>query len=146
MRAVLRGALAGAAATVPMSAVMLALRKHMGEQPPDVITAQAAHAVGAEPTETEADAMASVAHLAFGAVGGAAYALLPKWGPSPLRGVLTGLGIWATAYQGWVPALEIMPPASKDQPKRPGIMIAAHVVYGAVLGVLEENLRGRYGD
>lgn len=143
MNALLRGALAGTAATVPMSAVMLALRKHMGEQPPDVIATQAAQAVGAEPTETEADAMASAAHLAFGAAGGAAYALLPKVGPPALRGVAVGLAIWASAYQGWVPALRIMPAASDDQPKRPLIMIGAHVVYGAVLGTLEHRLRGR---
>jgi hypothetical protein len=143
MNALLRGALAGAAATVPMSVVMLALRKHMGEQPPDAIAKKAAGAVGASPTENQTDALASVAHLAFGAMGGAAYALLPKWGPPPLRGVLTGLAIWASAYQGLVPALEIMPPASEDQPKRPGIMIGAHVVYGAVLGLLEERLRRR---
>jgi uncharacterized membrane protein YagU involved in acid resistance len=143
MNALLRGALAGAAATVPMSAVMLGLRKRMGEQPPDVITTQAAHAVGKEPTENQADALASVAHVVFGAVSGAAYAALPKWGPPPLRGVLTGLAIWASAYQGVVPALRIMPPASEDQPKRPAVMIAAHVVYGAVLGTLEQRLRKR---
>ena len=146
MNALLRGALAGAVATVPMSAVMLALRKHMGEQPPDVITTQAAHAVGANPSENQADALASVAHVAFGAMSGAAYAALPKWGPPPLRGVLTGLAIWASAYQGVVPALRIMPPASEDQPKRPGVMIAAHVVYGGALGVLEHKLRRRYDD
>ena len=146
MNPLLRGALAGAVATVPMSAVMLALRKHMGEQPPDVITTEAAHAVGANPTENQADALASVAHIAFGAFGGAAYAVLPKWGPPSLRGVLTGLAIWSSAYQGVVPALRIMPPASEDQPKRPGIMIGAHVVYGAALGVLEHKLRERYDD
>lgn len=146
MNPLLRGALAGAVATIPMSAVMLALRKQMGEQPPDVITTHAAHALGAEPTENQADALASVAHLAFGAVAGAGYAALPKWGPAPLRGVLTGLAIWSTAYQGLVPALRIMPPASEDQPKRPGVMIAAHVVYGGALGVLEQKLRQRYDD
>lgn len=146
MNPLLRGALAGAVATVPMSAVMLTMRHHMGEQPPDVITTAAAEAVGADPSEAEADALASVAHLAFGAVGGAAYALLPSWGPPPLRGVLTGLATWASAYQGWVPALEIMPPASEDRPKRTLIMIGAHVVYGAALGLLEQRLRERYDD
>ena len=146
MNALLRGALAGTAATVPMSALMLALRKQMGEQPPDVITTEAAHAVGANPTEDQADVLASVAHLAFGAVGGAAYVMLPKYGPAPLRGVLTGLAIWSSAYQGWVPALNILPPASEDRPSRPGIMIAAHVVYGGAMAVIEKKLRERYGD
>ena len=142
-RDLVRGAAAGAVATVPMSAVMLALRRPMGEQPPDAITTEAAHAVGASPTERQADAMAVVAHLGFGAVTGAAYALAPRLGPPVLRGVVTALGVWAVSYQGWVPALGILPKASEDRPARPAVMIAAHVVYGAVLGGLEDRLRRR---
>ena len=142
---VVRGAVAGAVATVPMSVVMLAFREPMGEQPPDAITTRAAHAAGAEPTEPQADAMAVVAHLGFGAGCGAAYALLPRVGPPVLRGVLTGLGVWAVSYQGWIPALGILPKASEDRPARPAVMVAAHVVYGAALGALEQRLRGRAG-
>ena len=126
-----------------MSAVMLAFREQMGEQPPDAIATSAAHAVGAEPTEDQADVLASISHVAFGAVSGAGYALLPRYGPPALRGVVTGLAIWVSAYQGWVPALGILPPATRDKPGRPEVMIAAHVVYGAVLGTVEERLRRR---
>ena len=143
VRGASRGAWAGAVATVPMSAVMLALRGPMGEQPPDAIATEAAHAVGADPTERQADAMAVVAHLGFGAATGAAYALAPRVGPPVLRGVVAALGVWAVSYQGWVPALGILPRASEDRPARPAVMIAAHVVYGAVLGTLEERLRRR---
>jgi hypothetical protein len=134
---------AGAVATVPMSVVMLAFRRPMGEQPPDAITKRAAHAVGAAPTEEQADALAVVAHLGFGAATGALYALAPRVGPPVLRGVATALGVWAVSYQGWVPALGILPKASEDRPARPAVMVAAHVVYGAVLGTLEERLRRR---
>jgi hypothetical protein len=134
---------AGAVATVPMSVVMLAFRRPMGEQPPDAITKRAAHAVGAAPTEEQADALAVVAHLGFGAATGALYALAPRVGPPVLRGVGTALGVWAVSYQGWVPALGILPKASEDRPARPAVMVAAHVVYGAVLGTLEERLRRR---
>jgi hypothetical protein len=99
--------------------------------------------VGASPTERQADALAVVAHLGFGAVTGAAYALAPRIGPPVLRGVVTALGVWAVSYQGWVPALGILPKASEDRPARPAVMIAAHVVYGAVLGGLEDRLRRR---
>ncbi len=122
---------------------MFAFRKQMGTQPPDAIATSAAHAVGAEPTEPEANVLASVLHAGFGAVGGAGYALLPKVGPPWLRGVVAGLAIWASAYQGWVPALGILPAASEDRPERPAAMIAAHVVYGAVLGVLDDRLARR---
>jgi hypothetical protein len=39
-----------------------------------------------------------------------------------------------TSYQGWIPALGIMPPASEDRPDRPRVMLLAHLVYGAILG------------
>ena len=138
---VVRGAAAGAVATVAMSGVMLALRRPMGEQPPDAITTSAAHAVGADPTERQADAMAVAAHLGFGAGTGALYALGPRVGPPVLRGVLTGLALWAVSYQGWIPALGILPKASEDRPARPAVMVLAHVVYGAVLGAVEERWR-----
>ncbi len=141
MHPLLRGAAAGSAATTAMSAVMLAFRTQMGTQPPVAIATSAAHAVGAEPTEPQADVLASVSHVAFGILGGAGYALLPRVGPPWLRGVVTAVGIWVFAYQGWVPALGILPPATKDRPERPAAMIAAHVVYGAVLGELEDRLR-----
>ena len=54
---------------------------------------------------------------------------------------MTGLAIWAPAYQGWVPALDILPPATEDRPERAATMIAVHVVYGAVLGEFEDRLR-----
>lgn len=124
---------------------MLAFRKQMGEQPPDAIATDAARAAGFDPTETEADVLASAAHAGFGGVVGAAYALLPRYGPAPLRGVLTALAVWAVSYQGWVPALGILPPASRDKPGRPAVMIGAHVVFGAVLGTVEDRLRRRQG-
>lgn len=143
MNTLVRGAVSGVVATGAMSAVMLALRKQMGSQPPDLIAQQAARAVGAEPTETEADVLASLAHAGFGAVAGAGYALLPRYGPPPLRGMLVGLALWFSAYQGGVPALRLMPPASQDRPQRPAVMIAAHLVFGWTLGALEDRLRRR---
>lgn len=140
---VVRGAAAGIVATGAMSAVMLAFSRQVGEQPPDAIATKAAHAVGADPSEGQADALASLAHAGFGATVGAAYALLPRVGPPPLRGVAVSLGVWAVSYQGWVPALGILPPASRDKPGRPAVMVVAHVVFGVVLGALEDRLRRR---
>jgi hypothetical protein len=130
-------------ATGAMSVLMLALRRQVGEQPPDAIVKHVARGVGATPTEREADAMAVLAHVGFGASVGAGYALLPRVGSPVVRGVATALGVYAASYQGWVPALGILPPATEDRPGRPRVLIAAHVVYGAVLGVLEERLRAR---
>lgn len=141
MNALVRGAVAGTVATAAMSAVMLAFRDRMGEQPPDAIVTSAADAVGVDPTETEADALASLAHLGFGLATGAGYALLPRYLPPPVRGVAVALAVWAVSYQGWVPAVGILPPASRDKPGRTEVMVGAHVVFGAVLGVVEDRLR-----
>jgi hypothetical protein len=140
---VVRGAVAGTVATGAMSALMLALREQLGEQPPDAIVKSAADIVDADPTESEADALATVLHVGFGASIGGAYALLPRVGPPVVRGVATALAVYAVSYQGWLPALGILPPATRDRPARPAVMIAAHVVYGAVLGLVEERLRAR---
>ena len=56
-------------------------------------------------------------------------------------GALYATGIWLVSYQGWVPALGIMPPASRDRRGRVATMLAAHWVYGAALGVLATVLR-----
>ena len=58
-----------------------------------------------------------------------------------LTGVLYATGIWLVSYQGWVPALGIMPPASGDRRGRVVTMLAAHWVYGAALGTLARLLR-----
>ena len=116
----------------------------MGEQPPEAITRSAVDAVadtdGPLPEPT-ANALSSLSHLAFGAVAGAGYALLPRVGAPVFRGSMVGLAIWGSAYQGWVPAMGILPPASEDRPGRPLTMAAAHVVFGSVLGLLEERWR-----
>ncbi|MCU1692974.1 MAG: hypothetical protein JWM64_2065, partial [Frankiales bacterium] len=72
--------------------------------------------------------------LGFGAALGAVAAVLPGRGPA--QGVAVALAAYAASYQGWVPALGILPPATDDEPGRPAVMVAAHVVYGAVLGRL----------
>ena len=141
IRGAVRGAAAGVVATGAMSALMLALREQVGEQPPDAIVKHAARGVGMTPTEREADAMAVVVHVGFGATIGAAYALLPRVGSPAARGLVTAMTVYAASYQGWIPALGILPRATQDRPGRPAVMVAAHVVYGTVLGAVEERLR-----
>jgi hypothetical protein len=129
-----------------MSAVMLVAGRTgaMGAQPPERVTEKALDAADVRPTsEGQQDAAASLAHLAFGAGGGAAFALLHRRlnlpVPAVAQGVVFGLGVWAASYQGWIPALGILPPADDDRPGRRRTMIAAHVVYGGVLGALEDR-------
>jgi len=48
--------------------------------------------------------------------------------------VAFGLGVWAASYVGWIPALGLLPPPGKDNPRRAWTILTAHVVYGAILG------------
>ena len=141
VKAILDGALGGGIATVGMSGLMLAADKAglMGEQPPDTIAGAALDAAGVHARDEETqDALATLLHFGFGAACGALFALLYRRFlfrlPAPLEGMIFASLVWATSYQGWVPALGIMPPASEDRPDRPRIMLLAHLVYGAVLG------------
>lgn len=142
------GAAAGAVATVPMSVLMLGAGRLglMGEQPPEAITKEAvADVTGTEPHGATSDALASLAHLAFGAGSGAAYAVLPRPGqvPAPVAGMAFALATWAASYRGWVPRFGALPHADYDRNDRVAIMVAAHLVFGAALGALEERMRGR---
>ena len=152
VKALLAGAAAGALATVAMSAVMLGAKRAgiTGELPPERITRSAFETVVDEPpSDEEEDAAAATAHIGFGAVAGALFALIMLWTDAERRstptaasaGVLYATGIWLVSYQGWVPALGIMPPASRDRRGRVATMLVAHWVYGAALGALGSFLR-----
>jgi hypothetical protein len=130
-----------------MSMVMLAAGRAgaMGDQPTERLTDTVFGAAGiGNASEGERDVAASLAHLSFGAGGGAAFALLHRRLrlplPSVAQGVAFGLAVWAVSYQGWIPALGILPPADDDRPGRRRAMIAAHVVYGGVLGAVEARV------
>lgn len=141
---------AGAAATVAMSVPMMVAGRigAMGGQPPEKVAERALeHAGAGDASEQEQNVAASLAHLAFGAGGGATFALvhrrlgLPV--PTVAQGVAFGLAVWATSYAGWIPALHILPPPEEDRPGRRRTMVVAHVVFGAVLGSIEKRLCDR---
>ena len=138
MSGLLRGALAGTLATLPMSAVMLAGDRFVGRQPPEAIVRTALEAAPVDVPEAAVGPLALATHLGFGAALGAVSALVPGRGPA--KGIALALVAYAASYEGWVPALGVLPPASRDRAGRPVVMVAAHVVYGGVLGVLEQRL------
>lgn len=139
-----RGAAAGATATLLMTAAMLLAQRAgwMTELAPTRITRRslAATPAGAPSGPTLAMATAG-AHLAIGAIAGAAYALLERMPlsrrlPGAVRGVVFGTALWATAYVGLLPALGLMPRPDRDQRRRPLAMLAAHWIHGLTLAVL----------
>ena len=141
--AVIRGTGAGLVATLCMSVVMLAARRvrPMPQLPPETIARRATEQVtGHPPSPAGGRALGSLAHLAFGAAAGALFGAVHHF--TGLRGtvasVVSALGfanvVYLVSYQGWVPALRILPPATDDNPERVRTMVAAHWVFGAALG------------
>jgi hypothetical protein len=150
VKAIVDGIVGGGIGTAGMSAFMLAAEKAglMGEHPPDLIAGAALEAMGIHQRDEEKqDALAVLLHFGFGIGMGALFGLvhrrLPFRVPAALHGLLYGTLVWAASYQGWVPALGIMPPASDDRPDRPRAMLVAHWVYGAILGLVVDR-RGEH--
>jgi uncharacterized membrane protein YagU involved in acid resistance len=51
-----------------------------------------------------------------------------------------GLAVWGVSYINLMPNLRLYPPVRDDRLSRTAVMIAAHVVYGVSLAVLERQL------
>jgi hypothetical protein len=151
------GAAGGAVATLAMSVPMLAAGALglMGTQPPRRVVDKVADELAPDATHAAADsgtrdAVASILHVAIGAVAGALLALgrSASWAtrrPSigPLLGAVFGLAFWALNYLALAPALNLLPPATRDRPGRPPVMVAAHLVYGLVAAVVSDALLAR---
>jgi hypothetical protein len=141
----LRGALSGCVATVPMTAAMLAWHRRLPlweryPLPPRQITMNVARRAGIKGhlNARQKTAVTLVAHFSYGAAVGAVYAalsrrLLPAGAAS---GAFYGVAVWAASYLGLLPALQILTPATDHPARRNALMVAAHVVWGAVTGCL----------
>ena len=146
MHQVLAGALAGATATGPMTALMVAAHEELPPHqryglPPERVTANAARAIGADEVaqHQEPRVWATLpTHFGYGAAMGALYAAVADHVPGRdiPKGVAFGLLVWAGSYLGLLPAAGLHRPATREPARRNGMTIAAHVVWGAVVGHL----------
>lgn len=128
------GAAAGVLATAMMSAVMLVLRavRFTPQLAPDRIAEGGIKPSSIGPLRSRRRTLvASVAHVGFGATPGALFGIAtsPVSG-EPLGGVIVAGDrvrqlVWLVSYQGWVPALGIRSPASRDDPARVGMLAAS---------------------
>ena len=151
MNGLLIGAAAGAAATVPMTVVMERLHERLpGELsrplPPREVTEGFAVKAGVndELSERDVQNLTLAAHFGYGAACGAVLgAIAPRSTPAAVfTGMAFGLGVWAGSYLGWLPAIGVRQPATDDPPARNGLMIAAHMVWGATAGAMIGASRG----
>lgn len=135
------GAIAGLAATGPMSAVMETAAKYLPKReryplPPRIITRNVTRKAGFEPpaNTTAETALTMAAHFSYGAGVGALYGLLIGRNAGPFSGAAYGLAVWTTSYLGVLPALKLLSSATEHPPRRNALMIGAHLVWGAALG------------
>jgi hypothetical protein len=140
--------MAGCTATTVMTAVMKVWHARLPAEeryplPRERITARLARRAGfhAHPERPGWEWKTYVAHYAYGMSAGVAHHALTRRlpGPAVVKGVGFGLTLWAGSYLGWLPAVGAHPPATREPRGRNVLMIAAHVVWGAVVGVLSER-------
>jgi uncharacterized membrane protein YagU involved in acid resistance len=133
-----------------MTAAMVAMHRklparHRYPLPPRRITMRAAEKTRTKHhlSETHRTALTLLAHFGYGAAVGGIFGLMS---PRPLsRSIPAGIGygllVWAGSYLGLLPALGLHRPATREPEHRNALMIAAHVVWGAVAGALAPLLR-----
>ena len=136
-RLILRGAAAGAAATFPMTLVMAALHGRLPARqrtplPPRLITEDLTERAGFSPREVRRP-LVWLGHFGYGALCGALASPLLGRAPGPGAGVLFGAAVWAASYFGLVPALGLRPSGPRETPERNGLMLIAHLAFGAAL-------------
>ena len=150
MNDIARGAIAGAVATLPMTATIELINRSLPARqqrklPPRQITEEVAERTGTrqEASEKGLDVATMVNHFGFGAAAGAAYApLAPRSDLSPtLVGIAYGLIVWAGAYAGVLPALNLQRRPKDRSASLNATMIVGHIVWGASLGIVERRLR-----
>jgi len=150
----LHGAIAGGVATAPMTVAMELMHRFLPAReqyplPPSLITAELAKEVKIDRQldQHQHVALTLLNHFGYGAAAGALYApLADALGPTlplpaALRGIAFGCIVWAVSYLGLLPALGILRPATDHPARRTLLMIAAHLVWGCVLGLVSEWLR-----
>ncbi len=148
MNALLTGLLAGFTATVPMTAVMELLHRCLPwpqryPLPPREITTETAERIGISEHLDEPKLSAAVvaSHFGYGTAAGAVYAPLADKlpGPPALKGAAFGLAVWTASYLGWLPAAGFLSAATREPLHRNALMITAHLVWGATLGLLVDR-------
>lgn len=142
----LAGAAAGMAATLPMTGAIalwqsrLPLSEQFAAPPPHQVAMDTAKTLGIHSRFdfNERVLLTIAAHFGYGAAAGALYGLATREDhASPaLRGIGFGCAVWGGSYLGWLPAAGFRAAAHRMSLRRNLMMLGAHVVWGATLGIL----------
>jgi hypothetical protein len=123
------GAIAGFVATMAMTAAMRRLHRQLPAKERYPLTPREITDAVLDPPPAISPDVTLVAHFAYGAGCGALIAAAdPKIGR--VGGALAGGAVWLTSYMGWLPALDVLTPATGHPMRRNAVMIAAHFAWG----------------
>ena len=107
------------------------------EMPTTTLVRKAASLTGAALDDGRAQSLGMVAHYAFGAAGGPAALLLRHAGADPLKaGLAVAIGMTVAIDEGFNTALGLTAPPQAWPWQAHARGLAAHLVYGAALGLL----------
>jgi uncharacterized membrane protein YagU involved in acid resistance len=149
------GAVAGLAATVPMTTAMDLMHRTLPEEeqyplPPHEITMEVAEGAGVRHRMDQPSRVTAtlVSHFGYGVATGALYGEIEDRVnlPPVVKGVAYGLGVWAVSYLGLLPAVGILESATKHPARRNAVMIAVHVVWGSALAVFYEAMKNENAE
>ena len=144
------GGVAGLIATGPMTFAMKLLHRELPwlqryPLPPRQITVEATRKAGVEDqlNHSQRRGLTYLSHFSYGTSVGALYGPVSRQlpGPPAIKGMGYGLLVWTVSYLGLLPALRLLSPATKHPARRNALMIAVHLVWGAVLGVVTDYLQ-----
>ncbi|HEY0087158.1 MAG TPA: hypothetical protein VGB65_14765 [Allosphingosinicella sp.] len=139
------GAIAGFVGTMAMTSAMQRLHKRLPERErypltPREIVDSTAEKAGVSLGNEAAKDITTAAHFAYGAAMGALIAAMnPE--PSKKTGAAAGLLVWLASYLGWIPAMNVLEPATEHPRRRNLLMIGVHLVWGAATASAMRELR-----
>lgn len=138
------GGIAGFVGTMAMTAAMRRLHQRLPEEerypltPREIIDSTAEGAGVSLSNETAKD-VTMAAHFAYGAACGAGLAgLQPRAHLG--TGAAAGVAVWVGSYLGWIPAFDILRPATEHPPRRNALMIAVHLIWGGATALAMREL------
>jgi uncharacterized membrane protein YagU involved in acid resistance len=140
----LLGGIAGFVGTMAMTAAMRRLHQRLPEKErypltPREIVDSTAEQMDVPLSSDAAKDVTTAAHFAYGAACGSLLgAVAPGMGAA--TGAVAGAGVWLGSYLGWLPAAGILKPATDHPARRNGLMIAAHLVWGAATALSMREL------
>ena len=136
------GAVAGAAGTMLMQAMLMTSGKLLPQSKPPIKQDPGKFMLDNVPLPEPVRPLAEKSlHLGYGMTSGAIYgALRARRGSPVFDGALLGLGVWAAGYLGWLPATGLMPGVHKQEPQQIAVPIVQHAIFGVAVAAAYDGL------